>query len=292
MLTLSRLCLQLEAAPRERLASRCKVLEFDVQSTIMNEQECDNTRPTPRIRVCRIPLKFLMRSANTWSTPYITASSTWFRPATLATIPQRMNALSALRCELSLRVTLCSRVKLTFAVAPNRKWYDFLVSGSNPDDPWVPINLKVLTLRGNDNVSSKAGLFYALTGLQPTNQLVANWDLFCRNVAASVRREDCDADYYFIVVKKNRGNEVGRVFWTSLLHIERVTPNGSNPPFQCCWRENTNRVVRPRAESVDTLLDVMLGCTFVLRARALESFMRHILPGMSAEMQQVWAGTN
>lgn len=118
---------------------------------------------------------------------------------------------------------------------------------------------------------------------------MANWDLFCRNVAASVRREDCDADYYFIVVEKNRGNEVGRVFWTSLLHIERVTPNGSNPPFQCCWGENTNRVVRPRAESVDTLLDVV-GRTFVLRAKALESFIQHILPGMSAEMQQVWAG--
>ncbi len=178
---------------------------------------------------------------------------------------------------------------LTFAVAPNRTWYDFLVSGSNPDDPWVPINLKVSTLRGNDNVSSKAGLFYALTGLQPRNQLVANWDLFCRNVATNVRREGCDADYYFIVVEKNRGNKVGRVFWTSLLHIERVTPNGSNPPFQCCWGENTNRVARPRAESVDALLDVV-GRTFVLRARALESFMEHIVPGMSGEMQQVWAG--
>ena len=178
---------------------------------------------------------------------------------------------------------------LTFAVAPNRTWYDFLVSGTNPGSPWVPINLKVSTLRGNDNVSSKAGLFYALTGLQPTNQLVANWDLFCRNVAANVKRDDCDADYYFIVVEKNRGNEVGRVFWTSLLHIERVTPNGSNPPFQCCWGENTNRAERPRTASIDTLLDVV-GRTFVLRARALESFKEHILPGMSAEMKQTWAG--
>ena len=178
---------------------------------------------------------------------------------------------------------------LTFAVAPNRTWYDFLVSGTNPDDPWVPINLKVSTLRGNDNVSSKAGLFYALTGLRPTNNLVGNWDSFCRNAAENVRREDCDADYYFIVVEKNRGNEVGQVFWTSLLHIERVTPNGSNPPFQCRWGENTNRVVRPRAASVDALLDVV-GRTFVLRAKALESFRLHVVPGMSVEMQHVWAG--
>lgn len=178
---------------------------------------------------------------------------------------------------------------LTFAVAPNRTWYDFLVSGTKADDPWIPINLKVSTLRGNDNVSSKAGLFYALTGLQPTNRLVANWDSFCLNVAANVRRENCDSDYYFIVVEKNRGNEVGQVFWTSLLHIERVTPNGSNPPFQCRWGENMNRITRPRAESVDALLDVV-GRTFVLRAKALESFKEHIVPGMSLEMQKVWAG--
>src|SRR5690554_7477967 len=64
---------------------------------------------------------------------------------------------------------------LSFQVATNGSWYDFVVQ-SQDASTFIPINLKVSTLLGQDNVASKAGLFYALTGVMPTNPLIRNWD--------------------------------------------------------------------------------------------------------------------
>lgn len=177
----------------------------------------------------------------------------------------------------------------TFDVTINGQWYDFLVKSAD-ESIWLPINLKVSALRGNDNLSSKAGLFYALTGIRPSNALIRNWDLFCQNMAASVKRTDCSADYYFLVVRKDEGgDQEKRVFWTSLLQLKSVKPNGSNPPFQCKWRENMERQTRSRAEAVDDLLDVV-GETFVLRAKALDSFKQHVAPGLSEKLKTKWSG--
>lgn len=177
----------------------------------------------------------------------------------------------------------------TFDVTINGEWYDFLVKSAD-ESVWLPINLKVSSLRGNDNLSSKAGLFYALTGVRPQGGLIRNWDLFCHNLAAYVKRTDSSADYYFLVVDKNADVlPAERVFWTSLLQLQRVTPNGSNPPFQCKWRENMVRASRSRPEAVDNLLDV-IGETFVLRSKALDSFKQHVVPGFSGALSAKWSG--
>lgn len=172
--------------------------------------------------------------------------------------------------------------ELSFSVATNGAWYDFLVE-SRDGAVWVPINLKVSSLEGNDNVASKAGLFYALTGVRPENTLIRNWEVFCQHLAACLRRDDCDSDYYFLVVEKHPGG-VGRVFWTSLLQLQVVTPNGSNPPFQACWQHNLQRARRTRAEAVDYLLHVV-GQTFQLRAQALVSFNTHVAPKLGPPPQ-------
>lgn len=176
--------------------------------------------------------------------------------------------------------------EFTFEVTINGTWYDFLVKSAD-DSIWMPINLKVSSLIGSDNLSSKEGLFYALTGVRPKDGLIRNWDLFCSNTAKHVKRENCSADYYYLVVEKLKGGKAGRVFWTSLLELQRVTPNGSNPPFQCRWRENIERNVRDRARAVDNLLDVV-GETFVLRARALDSFKRHVVPDFPEALRAKW----
>lgn len=176
---------------------------------------------------------------------------------------------------------------LRFSVATNGAWYDFLVE--SPDRSiWVPINLKVSNLQGNDNVASKAGLFYAMTGMHPTNSAIRNWDVFCENLATNLQRENCASDYYFLVVEKSAAG-VGRVFWTSLLQLRAVTPNGSNPPFQACWSQNMERSDRVRSEAVDYLLNIV-GQTFVLRAKALQSFRNHIVPKLSTELRAEWVG--
>lgn len=178
---------------------------------------------------------------------------------------------------------------MSFEVATNGAWYDFLVRSAD-DSIWLPINLKVSSLKGNDNLSSKEGLFFALTGIRPTGGLIRNWDLFCQNLAAHVKRNDCAADYFYLVVQKTPPNKpVGKVFWTSLLQLQHVTPNGSNPPFQCKWSENTERAMCSRQQAVDNLLDVV-GETFVLRAKALDSFKNHVVPGFSDDLKTKWSG--
>ncbi|MCX9155677.1 hypothetical protein OPU71_06005 [Niveibacterium sp. 24ML] len=176
---------------------------------------------------------------------------------------------------------------MTFSVAQNGSWYDFLVE-SGDGGIWLPINLKVSSLRGNDNVASKAGLYYAMTGQRPANAEIANWEVFFQNLAANLKREGATSDYYFLVVEKSKKG-VGRVFWTSLLKLCDARPNGSNPPFQAKWSANIERSSRSRSEAVDYLLNVV-GQTFVLRARALDSFKKHVVPCLSTTVQTEWSG--
>ncbi len=140
---------------------------------------------------------------------------------------------------------------------------------------WLPINLKVSSFRGRDDLSSKDGLFYALTGKDPEH---CDWDRYCQELAAHLKRDNCCADYYYIVVQKSRpGTPRGNVFWTSLLALRCVHPNGNRPPFQCHWAENTERLSWPRKEAVAYLLGV-LEETLTLRANASASFKKHLTP--------------
>lgn len=151
---------------------------------------------------------------------------------------------------------------LSIEIAPPRCWYDFLVRSAD-ESVWLPVNVKVTAMRGQDNISSKEGLFYAVTGVRPESVALNNWERYCEAVAEHLD-PDTAADYYFLVVSKN---DVGHVFWTSLKQIDRVVPNGNNPPFQCAWRDNQQRVERSPREAVARLLGV-LGETFRLRAEA------------------------
>jgi hypothetical protein len=161
---------------------------------------------------------------------------------------------------------------LTIEIAPPRYWYDFLVR-SECESIWLPVNVKVTAMRGQDNISSKEGLFYAITGVRPEKASLATWKRYCESTAQCLDPET-SADYYFIVVSKK---DIGHVFWTSLKKIKRVVPNGNNPPFQCAWRDNQQRIDRPPRESVAHLLNV-LEETFRLRADAYLCFKETLAP--------------
>lgn len=168
---------------------------------------------------------------------------------------------------------------LRIEVARARYWYDFLVR--NEDETlWIPVNVKVSSLQGNDNVSSKEGLFYALTGVRPIGPLTYNWDRYCANLADNLGA-DRRADYYLLVVSKAT---VGTVFWTSLKQLEAVTSNGNNPPFQCNWARNQKRVERSFEDASAMLLSALRE-TFRLRADAYLSFEKH-LDGVLEEIPQ------
>jgi hypothetical protein len=156
----------------------------------------------------------------------------------------------------------------SIGVAPPRFWYDFLVSGPGI---YLPVNVKVSALEGNDNLSSKEGVFYALTGVDPRRERINDWERYCEAIGRNLGTAP-DADYYFLVINKAIA---GDVFWTSLKRLPELTPNGNNPPFQCNWSRNRKLAQRSADEAQSYILGI-LRQTFVLRAKALDSFDKHV----------------
>jgi hypothetical protein len=157
---------------------------------------------------------------------------------------------------------------LIVEVSPPRYWFDFCVKGP---DTFIPVNVKVSSLEGNDNLSSKEGVFFALTGVDPKTVRINDWERYCEAIGAHLAT-DPDADYYFLVINKNAP---GDVFWSSLKRLPELTPNGNNPPFQCNWSKNRQHTKRTVSEAQNHILQTLRE-TFVLRAKALESFDAHI----------------
>lgn len=129
-----------------------------------------------------------------------------------------------------------------------RQWYDIkLVDGYEE----LYVNVKVSDLSNNaaDNLSSKLGMGYALTGM---TKMPISWDEFNNMLADNLRT---GYDYYFLVVDKSCQ---GNVFWTSLKRINILQPNGSNLPFQCNWARNITPSGRSEIEAMKYILGIYL----------------------------------
>lgn len=132
----------------------------------------------------------------------------------------------------------------------SRKWYDFSFYDKNGN--FVPVNVKISDLSSptSDNVSSKMGLYYAVTGLLPLKDY--EWDVFWDKLKEGMDNDSEDADYYFLVINKN---DVSDVFCTSLKHLTSVTTNGNNIPFQCNWSANRIPTYRDNDEAKKFLVE-------------------------------------
>lgn len=129
-----------------------------------------------------------------------------------------------------------------------RAWYDFSIQVGQKS---IYINIKVsdLTNSAADNLSSKQGMGYALTGI---TDLPDNWTDFNQIISRNIRS---GFDYYFLIINKRATNDV---FWTSLKRIEKLQPNGNNLPFQCNWKSNRNWSSRSEEEAIEYILKVYL----------------------------------
>lgn len=137
--------------------------------------------------------------------------------------------------------------------------HDILLEGDYEDVPerskediklfGRPVNIKITSLKGRDNVSSNEGLVYALTG----KHCAPNWP----SIGKALNSKDIDktVDYYFLVVNKENPTDI---FWTSFKQLKKGYPNGSNLPFQVKWEENRERVERSYEEAWDFLTGLML----------------------------------
>lgn len=144
----------------------------------------------------------------------------------------------------------------------NREWYDFSIESIDTTihNYFMPINIKVSQLDGGaaDNLNCKLGIFWALTGCLPSSVMVnkkplgngVSWDKFFEKVDEKMAINKTK-DYYFLVVNKENAKDV---FWTSLKKLNCITPNGSNLPFQCKWKDNRVKVERNYYEARDFVL--------------------------------------
>ena len=156
----------------------------------------------------------------------------------------------------------------TLEVAEARYWFDFCVRG---EGLFIPVNVKVSTFQSADNLSSKEGLFYALTGVDPKTVNINSWERFCKLLAENLGRDPA-ADYYFMAASKM---DRGDVFWTTLKSLNVLRSSGSNPPYQCQWAANRERRERTPEEATNFLLTT-LRQSFVKGADPLLSFERHL----------------
>ncbi len=134
--------------------------------------------------------------------------------------------------------------------APPRHWYDVAFKVG---EKTLYANVKITSGLQADNVSSKLGLFYTLTGILPTDVKdvrLDHWGPYNKKLLENLDY-NCDADYYFVVYFKRSEN----FLVTSLKRIQTLTPNGNNLPFQCKWSDNDIFSTRTPEEQSKYLMD-------------------------------------
>ena len=128
-----------------------------------------------------------------------------------------------------------------------RSWYDFKIIAPYGGQLYVNLKVSDLSIRTADNLSSKIGMGYALTG---RDDLSSSWNDFNANVKKYLTT---GYDYYFLIVNKKNTSDV---FWTSLKRINRLVPNGNNLPFQCDWSQERTWNHRSELEAIDYILEI------------------------------------
>ena len=126
-------------------------------------------------------------------------------------------------------------------IAPPRYWYDIVIYYENF---FLPANVKLTEERGADNISSKFGLLYTLTGIRPEDMSGLNyWDKYNKTLTYYYD-PDLHTDYYLIVYNKITED----ITLSSLKRVEKLVSNGANLPFQCDWSKKENKIVTKRSQ--------------------------------------------
>lgn len=164
-------------------------------------------------------------------------------------------------------VPIFNKMNLILEKQPKpRWWYDILIRDIDYNF-YCPINIKISDFSNSsaDNLSSKEGLYFSLTG--EVNEKCPNtWGKFFNLLSNNIKENN--TDYFFIVLNKNDNREI---IFNSMRRLNTLTPNGNNPPFQCKWSENKIIIERTFNKAKDFLLK-NLYITVRKRAQILEEF--------------------
>lgn len=135
---------------------------------------------------------------------------------------------------------------VTYIEAPARHWFDLalVIEGEG----FIPVNVKITQKNGAaDNSSSKLGVFYALTGEDPTAAGLgggSSWPSYCNAVTEYAKPND--RDYYYLVCNKNDASDFE---FFGLKELPILCPNANNWPFQIPWQPNMEHVQRNAEEA-------------------------------------------
>ena len=146
--------------------------------------------------------------------------------------------------------TLFNNTNVEVHPAPDKRWwYDVLIKYNGQI---YPINIKMTSGVSYDNISSKAGMFYALTGKWPEDEKGLNrWESY-NTLLTKHFNPASNTDYYFIVYFK----EEEIFLFTSLKRLNTLVANGNNLPFQCKWSDNYEITTRSQEEQSIYLMNV------------------------------------
>ena len=142
----------------------------------------------------------------------------------------------------------------TIEVPVERNWFDFAIHSG---DEFMPVNIKVTTMTTCDNVNSKSGLVYALSGDRDLAERCHTWPQTIEalhEARENITEDGKDADYWCLVVNKN---DTSDVYATSLKQLKELTANGNNLPFQSHWGKNKEKVERSYDEAFSFLCGVL-----------------------------------
>ncbi|VEU70079.1 hypothetical protein [Mycoplasmopsis glycophila] len=130
-----------------------------------------------------------------------------------------------------------------------RWWYDILIK-DNQNNFYCPINIKIsdFSNSASDNISSKEGLYFSLTGT--SNETIINWSKYFQSLSENIK--ETNTDYFFIVFNKNDRRDI---IFNSMRRLKKLTPNGNNLPFQCKWIENREIETRTFQEAKEFLIN-------------------------------------
>lgn len=153
-----------------------------------------------------------------------------------------------------------------FIPPAKRWWYDILIEYNGKK---YPINIKITTGDSSDNISSKLGMFYALTGKWPENEKgLTKWESYNTSLVKYFN-PNTETDYYFIVYFKKEET----FLFTSLKRLNTLVANGNNLPFQCKWSNNLKNTTRSQNEQCHYLMNVYFD-SWIKKISGFEPLMR------------------
>ena len=120
-----------------------------------------------------------------------------------------------------------------------------------------PFNIKITKGNNPDNMSSKEGFMYALTG--KTYSELSNygnlnfWINFNKALVENIQPNELD--YGFIVLFK----DTKEIILSSVKQLQIAVANGSNLPLQIRWNDNKVPTTRSEIEQINYLMGIYIS---------------------------------